>query len=1042
MTHPPRRPSLPPRAPARRLPAPRRPAPRLPLWALALATVAGGCQPPDEPAFSFYEERIGPIVQNSCARQNTGCHLPRADGTALGNLDLSSYDSLIRREDVLDPYGPYATSLFLLKAGDPIEVQVQTFDPAEPFVRVRTDIRHNAGANVDLGSTGYAQIRQWIAAGHTRSGLPDETLAENLGPCVRGPGEDEHFDPAAEPADAESFRAFVSDVQPVLRDRCAGSTCHGNFALDPYLACGETEAERRWNYFVSVAFLAAPASTSGLLRRPLSTFRGGVFHEGGDVFASTEDPDYETIRAWAADLVEGAPDALALPFTPTVGQRYFADRVQPTLVRKGCAFLNCHSPAMFHDLRLRGGAGGVFSWRSTLHNYDISRELLAIDSPDPNRSRLIAKNLFAPEAIAGQPGIFHRGGPLLEDFGVTEAGEVNGATPDDCAGFDLDEGDLNEVPAYCVMVRWHQVEREAAIARGEIDPDPDVVRGVVWVARPTDVGDPRDFDTYRPGADLRLAEATLDPGSGDLSLGPERSLLAGCGLDAASADVRGPAVSWDGARIAFSARESADEPHRIYRMASDGSGCALDTSIAPAVDEANGILTHDLDPAFAADGRLVFASSRGNLDRRILGVDGPTRTPSELAPNANLYIQDADGAVRQLTFLLNQELMPALMTDGRLIFTTEKRQPDFFQLAGRRINLDGGDYHPLFAQRNSVGYERATEFVELYNRNLAFVAAPADAADGAGAIVIVNRSIGPDQANRDPNDRYYIASTRIPIPGAFGGGTGVYRSPAALPSGRLLVACDRGADDLTAGSYDFDLCELDPDTGALRELGGAAGLADIEAVPIVARAARSIFVSRPDEANGATRIEPGQIDAEVEILDFPLLATLLFENTREGRDLDPNVGGIDVYAARPPPTGVERFAELPSADVVEDRFGRVYAALDELGHVDLNPDGSTKFRYRGGLPILLGVTDHDGEPLLFGPDAPFAGPMIQREQMQFYPGERIRQSFPRTLFNGMCGGCHGSLTNRELHVAVDVDVLTMASRRQSQGQSARTLGDL
>ena len=32
--------------------------------------------------------------------------------------------------------------------------------------------------------------------------------------------------------------------------------------------------------------------------------------------------------------------------------------------------------------------------------------------------------------------------------------------------------------------------------------------------------------------------------------------------------------------------------------------------------------------------------------------------------------------------------------------------------------------------------------------------------------------------------------------------------------------------------------------------------------------------------------------------------------------------------------------------------------------------------------------------------------MTQREEMQFYPGERASQGFRRQLFNGMCAGCH------------------------------------
>jgi hypothetical protein len=51
--------------------------------------------------------------------------------------------------------------------------------------------------------------------------------------------------------------------------------------------------------------------------------------------------------------------------------------------------------------------------------------------------------------------------------------------------------------------------------------------------------------------------------------------------------------------------------------------------------------------------------------------------------------------------------------------------------------------------------------------------------------------------------------------------------------------------------------------------------------------------------------------------------------------------------------------------------------------------------------------------------------------MQFYPGERSNQSLGRPLFNGLCAGCHGSITNRELDVFVNPDILTSASRSLS-----------
>ena len=76
---------------------------------------------------------------------------------------------------------------------------------------------------------------------------------------------------------------------------------------------------------------------------------------------------------------------------------------------------------------------------------------------------------------------------------------------------------------------------------------------------------------------------------------------------------------------------------------------------------------------------------------------------------------------------------------------------------------------------------------------------------------------------------------------------------------------------------------------------------------------------------------------------------------------------------------------------------------------------------------MLQPSDNDGNALMFGEGDPFAGTMTQREQMQFYPGELLSQSFRRDFFNGLCGTCHGSISGRELDSAVDVDVLTQAS---------------
>lgn len=1006
------------------------------------ATLALGCADPNVPETTFYAERIDPIVQVGCVLQTTGCHLADDRGRAVGNLDMSSYDALLQREDTLPPYGPYPLGLLLLKAGEPADIAVDTLDPdpvtGERYVSIRTDIRHNAGAGIALDSAGFAELKRWIAEGYSRTGVRPERLQESREACVSGAGSGAGFDPGVEPDDRASFDAFVRDVQPVLRASCAGGDCHGVAIADYYLSCGETPAEQRWNYFISLAHLSEAVSTSELLRRPLASARGGTFHEGGDVWSEPSEPGYQTVLSWAQDVVARRPD-LVRSDDDSEGFRFFANRVQPVLVRKGCMFLNCHSPPMFHDLRLRGGSLGSFSRVATARNYELSVASLALESTDPNDSRIIAKNLFPSQIVEGGQGILHRGGSLFEDFGTDGSGSFDLASVDDCEGVDADAGDLNEVPAYCVLARWHQIERQERVATGELFDDSRVVDAIVWVARPPGIGAMGEFDTFRGDADLRIADVTLDA-EGRVSLGGSRSLLDGCGLGG-SPDVRNPAVSWDGARIAFAARASGSGPLRLYEVLPDGSGCAPIAGAAPSSERDNGILTHDLDPAWAPDGRLVFASTRGNLDGSRYSYAGPQRTPARDEPNANLYLLE-DGGVRQLTFLLNQELAPSFLHDGRAVFTAEKREPGFHQMALRRIQLDGGDYHPEFAQRGSVGFDSATEIVALPNGNLAFVAAPLDATDGAGTIVIVNRSIGPDQDDRDPDDRFFMHSMFVPVPGAFGpipdvpGGrrtTGAFRSPAPLPTGRLVVSCVPDATMLRGGGFAFELCEMDPDSGDLRVIGGEAGRANIEAVAVYARPDHGVFSSRGDEANAVVRVEEGQTDAIIRIHDLPLLGTLLFSNTREGRPIDDRIGGLEVLEALPPGT--------PGGATQSDEFGTVWVNYRSLGSASTNADASLAIRIPGGVPIVLRPLDHEGRALTFRPGDGLEGEILQREQMQFYPGERSNQIVPRRFFNSLCGGCHGSVTGRELDVVVDIDAITQASETVARDQDPVDIGD-
>ena len=146
------------------------------------------------------------------------------------------------------------------------------------------------------------------------------------------------------------------------------------------------------------------------------------------------------------------------------------------------------------------------------------------------------------------------------------------------------------------------------------------------------------------------------------------------------------------------------------------------------------------------------------------------------------------------------------MQDGRIIFTTEKREPAFYELALRRMNLDGSDYHPLFSQRGSLGYYEARDVVELADKNFVAVFSDPGMPYGGGTLGLFNRSIGVDFTSTTPSDypidpsvinpaaaaspepSFFLHSLDIPDTSVSGHAgqstTGVYTSPATAPQRR------------------------------------------------------------------------------------------------------------------------------------------------------------------------------------------------------------------------------------------------------------------
>jgi hypothetical protein len=1010
------------------------------------ACASGACTTKEPQPATFFDEEIDPVLQTSCVRTNTGvgCHVADVKGNAFGNLDLSTYDGVNQRRDLLLDYGPYLKPSLLVKNVPPYQLTIELWDTtadadggtadadggsgAQQGITITTDIKHTGGPILDPTGSSYQTLVQWIENGATVQNtgvapvvIPEQACNDTV-PSAAG------FDPTTDPT-ASDFASFQQGAGPLLAGSCAFGNCHGTSVNALYLTCGATPQEVRWNYFAAGNYISATAEQSEIVRRPLATSQGGSYHEGGPLFSSVQDPNYQTLLSWAQ--AHGPPSSANLD--PAF--LFFARMVQPVLVKKGCMMAQCHSAAMFHDYRLRGGSAGSFSLTASQKNYTLTVAQMSFESDDVGASRLVRKNLYRPDVFTGSNGIMHRGGALFEDFSDT----LPSPALCDQGNYTYTPANVDQIPAYCVIYQWHKLERMERM----LNP----ISAVVYVSRPVPTGSdrPQDFDVFAGGASLHIATVTPQAG-GALTLGVDTPVnLMSCGL-AAGADVRRPAVSWDGQTIAFAARSSASAPLAIYTANADGTGCALQPVINNHPPSGNSLLEHDFDPAFSPPGpdgteRIVFASTRGNLDSTAFDYNGPQSTPEDpTKPNANLYVLEPDpntpgqNRVRQLTWQLNMERLPSFMQDGRLVFTAEKREPNFYQLALRRQNLDGGDYHPLYAQRDTIGYNQATYVTELAHKDFAAIfstsTSTTTAKHGAGALVVFNRSIGVDFTS--PNTPDYLIDPSVINPSSPSApeadfflhslkvvdSSGSYTSPAMLPDGLMLVSYGDGAPSTFGG--DYDVYVMDPVTGTKTKLLGNAGTAEIEAVGVFSRANKGIFASALDEPNGHTYVQQGPSAptyADITVLDTTVLASLLFQNTPTGRLIEPGLPSFDVYEELPP--GVTSFGACGS-NAFMDSFGQVCTRRRLLGTVPIQSDGSAHFQIPGGLPILLHLPeDAESTQMML--------PRWQRETMTFTPGEIAHQAMPATFFNNLCAGCHGAISGHPIDAALQPDFLTEAS---------------
>jgi len=531
-------------------------------------------------------------------------------------------------------------------------------------------------------------------------------------------------------------------------------------------------------------------------------------------------------------------------------------------------------------------------------------------------------------------------------------------------------------------------------------PDPVVLDfPIAYVRRPAPAADApapdaRRLDTFEPGADLYVRDSA-SPSAEARNVTADVTLGEG--------DVRNVEPSYDGRKLVFAMHapliEGADEEDQptwnIWEY--DVPSRELRRVIASDIVAEEG---QDVAPHYLPDGRIVFSSTRQRQSRAVLLDEGKPQFAAQDEDRREdafvLHVIDSDGSgLKQISFNQSHDLDPAVLDDGRIVFSRWDNAGGNNEINLYAVRPDGTQLELLYgAQSHATGTDGAeVQFLEprptTTAGHLLARVQPFQAADFGGDVFDI------DVGN-------YVENDQPTLPNA-----GVLSGPAQVAATENLVRTD---DAPSPGGRYSSAYPLRDGTGRLLVSWSPCRLVENERIvpctdellasgtAVAAPPLYGIWIYDPSQRTQLPVVAPieGIVYTQVIALQPLPLPPVLLDRVA-GVDFDADlategVGILDIrsvydidgsdvsevgIAALADPARtlaadrparflrIEKAVSLPHRDVRDFRnsaFGvtRAFGMREILGYAPVEPDGSVRVKVPADVPFAITVLDAEG----------------------------------------------------------------------------------